>query len=81
MALFIAAALGIALVDFIVENTRSVRIDFFGANGRMPVAVALLAAALAGAVVVLAVGICRTTQLRLALRIRGKARSRAAQRP
>jgi lipopolysaccharide assembly protein A len=54
-----------------VQNTRSVRIEFFSASGQMPVAVALLGAALAGAFLVLAVGIARTTQLRLANR-RGK---------
>jgi uncharacterized integral membrane protein len=67
-AVFIAVVLGVALIDFIVENTRSVRVDFFSASGRMPVAVALLAAAVAGAAVVLAVGVCRTAQLRLSLR-------------
>jgi len=44
-----------------VQNTRSVRIKFFAANGQIPVAVALLAAALAGAFLVLAVGGARTT--------------------
>jgi uncharacterized integral membrane protein len=67
----VAVVLGAALIDFIVQNTRSVRIEFFAANGRMPVAVALLGAALAGAFLVLAVGIARTTQLRMANR-RGK---------
>ena len=71
-AVFVAVALGVALIDFIVENTRKVRIDFFGANGHIPVAVALLAAALAGAFVVLAIGMCRTAQLRLVLRRRAK---------
>jgi uncharacterized integral membrane protein len=66
----LATALGITLVDFIVQNTRSVRIEFFSANGRIPVSVALLAAALAGAVIVLIVGMSRTTQLRLVLRRR-----------
>ena len=66
-----AVVLGIALVDFIVQNTRDVRIEFFAASGHVPVAVALLAAALAGAFLVLAVGIARTAQLRLANR-RGK---------
>lgn len=69
----VAAVLGVALVDFIVQNTRSVRVEFFGASGKMPVAVALLGAALAGAFLVLAVGIARTTQLRIANR-RGKKR-------
>jgi uncharacterized integral membrane protein len=67
-AVFVGVILGIALIDFIVENTGSLRINFFSANGRMPVAVALLAAALAGAAVVLVVGVCRTAQLRLSLR-------------
>jgi uncharacterized integral membrane protein len=71
VAVGVAVVLGAALVDFIVQNTRSVRIEFFGADGHIPVAVALLVAALAGAFLVLAVGIARTTQLRLANR-RGK---------
>jgi uncharacterized integral membrane protein len=71
VAVAVAVVLGAALIDFIVQNTRSVRIEFFAANGQMPVAVALLGAALAGAFLVLAVGIARTTQLRMANR-RGK---------
>ena len=77
-ALAVAVVLGVALVDFIVENTRSVRVDFFSANGHLPVAVALLAAALAGAAVVLTVGVCRTAQLRLAIRHRARATDSAA---
>ena len=71
-ALAVAIVLGIALIDFIVENTRSVRVDFFSASGHLPVGVALLAAALAGAAVVLTVGVCRTAQLRLAIRRRAR---------
>lgn len=71
-AIVVAVLLGVALVDFIVENTHSVRINFFSVNGYIPVAVALLAASLAGAFVVLAVGVSRTTQLRLALRRRAR---------
>ena len=48
VAVAVAVVLGVALVDFIVQNTRSVRVEFFGAHGQMPVAVALLGAALAG---------------------------------
>jgi uncharacterized integral membrane protein len=68
VAVAIATVLGVALIDFIVQNTRSVRVEFFGASGQMPVAVALLGAALAGAFLVLAVGVARTAQLRLAAR-------------
>jgi uncharacterized integral membrane protein len=77
VAVAVAVVLGVALIDFIVQNTRSVRVEFFAANGQMPVAVALLGAALAGAFLVLAVGIARTTQLRLANR-RGKKREEQA---
>jgi uncharacterized integral membrane protein len=68
VAVGVAVVLGAALVDFIVQNTRSVKIEFFSASGHIPVAVALLVAALAGAFIVLAVGVARTTQLRLANR-------------
>ena len=67
-AIAATTVLGVALVDFIVENTRSVEIHFFSVAGRLSVAAALLAAALAGAAVVLAVGVARTAQLRLSLR-------------
>lgn len=64
----VAILFGVALVDFIAQNTSDVRVDFFSASGRIPIAVALLAAALAGAVVVVAVGVSRVVQLRLNLR-------------
>jgi uncharacterized integral membrane protein len=64
----VAVILGAALIDFIVQNTRSVRVDFFVASGHLPVAVALLGAALAGAFVVLAIGIAMRTQARVAAR-------------
>jgi uncharacterized integral membrane protein len=67
-AVFVAVLFGVALVDFIAQNTRDVRVNFFTVSGRMPGAVALLAAALAGAIVVLAVGVCRVAQLRLNMR-------------
>jgi uncharacterized integral membrane protein len=77
VAVAVAAVLGIALIDFIVQNTRSVKIEFFSASGHMPVAVALLGAALAGALLVLTVGIARTTQLRIANRRSKKREVRA----
>jgi uncharacterized integral membrane protein len=64
----VIVVLGVALIAFLVQNTRSVHIKFFGASGHIPVAVALLAAALIGALIVLGVGIARTTQLRVAAR-------------
>jgi uncharacterized integral membrane protein len=79
-AVVVAVILGAALIDFIVQNTRSVRIEFFGASGQMPVAVAILGAALVGAVLVLTVGIARTAQLRIAAR-RGKRQRDHAESP
>jgi len=43
----VAIVFGVALIDFIAQNTQDVRIDFFSVSGRIPVAVALLVAALA----------------------------------
>jgi uncharacterized integral membrane protein len=80
VAVAVAVVLGIALIDFIVQNTRSVRIEFFGASGHMPVAVALLGAALAGAVVVLTISVSRSTHLRMAARRSRKRRFRLSQR-
>jgi uncharacterized integral membrane protein len=67
--LIVAVVLGIALVDFLVQNTHLVRIEFFSVSGRVPTAVALLAAALAGAAVVLVVGVSRIGQLRHSMRL------------
>jgi uncharacterized integral membrane protein len=68
VATVVAVLFGVALIDFIAQNTHDVRIEFFWANGHIPVAVALLAAALCGAIVVLAIGIGRVAQLRLNMR-------------
>lgn len=66
--LIVGVILGIALVDFLAQNTRSVRIEFFSASGQIPIAVALLVAALAGGAIVLIVGAARMGQLRHRLR-------------
>jgi uncharacterized integral membrane protein len=68
VAIVIAVVFGVALIDFIAQNTRHVRIEFFWASGHIPVSVALLAAALLGAIVVVAVGVGRMAQLRLKIR-------------
>ncbi|MGO8861446.1 MAG: lipopolysaccharide assembly protein LapA domain-containing protein [Acidimicrobiales bacterium] len=60
-----AVVIGVALIDFIVQNTRSVRIEFFGASGQIPVSVAVLGAALVGVFVALAAGAAKATLLRL----------------
>jgi uncharacterized integral membrane protein len=67
-AVGVAVVLGVFLIVFVAQNTHSVRIEFFGATGRFPLAVGLLAAALGGALVVLTVGVARTARFRLASR-------------
>lgn len=69
--LIVGVILGIALVDFVVQNTRLESVEFFSVSGRVPIAVALLVAALCGAAVVLVVGIARMGQLRRTLHKQG----------
>ena len=64
----VGVVLLVLLLIFFVQNTHTTRIEFLGAHGQVPVAVALLAAAVVGALVVLAVGLGRTVQLRRAAR-------------
>ena len=56
----------ILLIVFIAENGQDVEVKFFGATGTISLAVALLASAVAGAVIVLLIGTVRILQLRLA---------------
>jgi uncharacterized integral membrane protein len=73
----VCVILGVALVDFLAQNTRSVSIEFFSASGHVPIVVALLVAALIGAAVVLIVGVARMDQMRRFLRSGGKDRQAA----
>jgi len=63
-----AAIVLAALLVFVFENLRSTKLTFFGASGRLPLAVALLAAAGAGGLCVFALGSVRILQLRKAIR-------------
>lgn len=71
-AVAVAALLGVALIAFIVQNTHKVQVKFFGASGHIALVVALLGAAIVGALIVLVVGISRITQLRLTARRHSK---------
>lgn len=66
-ALVLAAVLSILILVFIVQNGERVRIEFLSFDGSLPLAVALLAAAVAGALVVAIPGLFRILQLRRAL--------------
>jgi putative membrane protein len=56
------------LIAFMLQNTRSVEISFLWMHGSLPLALALLIAAVGTAVLAMVVGTARTTQLRRASR-------------
>jgi lipopolysaccharide assembly protein A len=60
----------IVLLVFILENTQSVKISFFGASSHLPLGVALLLAAIGGALLVGIIGAARIVQLRRHVRRR-----------
>ena len=67
-ALIAGAIVLILLLVFILENTQSVKISYFGAGFHMPLGVALLLAAIGGALLVGIVGTARIVQLRRSVR-------------
>jgi uncharacterized integral membrane protein len=58
----------VVLLVFILENTRRIPITFFGATEHVPDGVALLLAAVAGALIIAVVGAARISQLRRRVR-------------
>jgi uncharacterized integral membrane protein len=65
----IAAAVAVLLLlIFILQNTEQVEVSLFGANPDLPLGVALLLAAVLGALVVALIGTARIIQLRLLAR-------------
>jgi uncharacterized integral membrane protein len=62
---FLAGAIVlILLLVFILENTQSVKISYFGASGHVALGVALLLAAVGGALLVGLLGAARIAQVR-----------------
>jgi lipopolysaccharide assembly protein A len=73
----IAGAVGLVVVMiFIIQNAHAVNVSFLGAHLRLSLAVALLLAAIAGALLMAAAGTARITQLRRIMR-----RNRRRQQP
>jgi lipopolysaccharide assembly protein A len=65
----IVGAVGLVVVMiFIIQNAHAVNISFLGAHLRLSLAVALLLAAIAGALLMAAAGTARITQLRRIMR-------------
>lgn len=63
-----ALVLLILLIVFMLQNSTKVDVQFLGAQGTIPLGLALLIAAVAGGVVVAIAGVARITQLRLTVR-------------
>jgi uncharacterized integral membrane protein len=76
VGLIVAATVLVLLVVFLIQNSRTVDIRFFGAHLRMSLAVAMLVAAVAGALVTGAAGTARIAQLRRSMRGRANANDR-----
>jgi uncharacterized integral membrane protein len=68
VALAVSAVVLLLLLIFILQNGRHADIAFFGAHASLPLGVALLLAAVAGAVVVIIPGTGRIIQLRITAR-------------
>jgi len=66
--LIVGAAALTVLIIFIIQNAHTVDISFLGAHLRLSLAVALLLAAIAGALAMAAAGTARITQLRRIMR-------------
>jgi uncharacterized integral membrane protein len=68
IGLILAAIVLVLLLIFILQNTANVTIHFFGFAGVVPIAVALLLAAVCGVLLVAIPGTVRILQLRKAVR-------------
>ena len=74
---FFAVVLLLLLI-FILQNGRTVDIAYFGAHGHLPLGVALLFAAVCGALLVVLAGVARMAQLRATARRHRRADARRA---
>ena len=77
-ALIVGAVVLILVLIFIIQNAHTVTINFLGAHLHLSLAVALLLAAIAGALIMAAAGTLRITQLRRMVR-RGRREPRTGQ--
>jgi putative membrane protein len=72
VAVIVAAIVFVLLLIFILQNTESVDVSYFGVHGTMPLGVALLLAAIGGILLAALVASLRIWQLRHRLRNQGK---------
>jgi uncharacterized integral membrane protein len=81
VAMGASAVVLLLLLIFILENQRQVDIGFFGAHASLPIGVAMLLAAVGGALIVIIPGTGRIIQLRLTARRHRRKDTAAAQLP
>jgi putative membrane protein len=67
-ALVVGIVALLLILVFILQNLQSVELSFLVFHGHLPLAVALLFAVILGAIIVLAFGAARITQLRMVAR-------------
>src|SRR5690349_5659915 len=60
----VAALLMVVLIIFMLQNTASVQVTFLGMHGSLPMALALLVAAVGAGILTMIIGAARITQLR-----------------
>lgn len=68
LAICTAALILVVLIVFMLQNTGSVEVTFLGLTGSVPLALALLIAAVGAAILTMIVGVARMTQLRRRIR-------------
>jgi uncharacterized integral membrane protein len=64
VSIWTATVVFIALIVFMLQNTRSVEVSFLGLHGTLPLALALLITAAGAVLLTLVFGTARITQLR-----------------
>lgn len=72
VAVCAAALITVALIVFMIQNTRTARVTFLGMTGSTSLALMLLIAAIGGILLTLILGSARILQLRHAVRRRGR---------
>jgi uncharacterized integral membrane protein len=63
MGICAVAVVSVALIVFMLQNTRSVEVSFLWLHGTLPLALALLIAAVGSAILTMVVGTARIAQL------------------
>lgn len=77
VAIIFFALILVFLLIFILQNSHTVEVSYFGAHGHFPLGVALLLAAVSGVLLVALAGSARIMQLRATARKHRRADSRA----